>query len=109
MLQHIAHLLLTQKEIAPCNVSYSFSNLCFVVSCIAVFICVEIVNARSAVSLLTSDSPDKFPTGRDKLGRTTGKYTTPLNQTTHATNLRQSAQHVCFQTLRFRIAAKVLS
>ena len=80
MLQHIAHLLLKQKEIAPCNVSYSFSNLCFVVSCIAVFICVEIVNARSAVSLLTSDSPDKFPTGRDKLGRTTGKYTTPLNQ-----------------------------
>ena len=46
MLQHIAHLLLKQKEIAPCNVSYSFSNLCFVVSCIAVFICVEIVNAR---------------------------------------------------------------
>ena len=46
MLQHIAHLLLKQKEIAPCNVSYSFSNLCFVVICIAVFICVEIVNAR---------------------------------------------------------------
>ena len=95
MLQHIAHLLLKQKEIAPCNVSYSFSNLCFVVSCIAVFICVEIVNARSAVSLLTSD--------------TTGKYTTPLNQTTHATNLRQPAQHIRFQTLRLRIAAKVMS
>ena len=46
MLQHIAHSLLKRKEIAPCNVSYSFSNLCFVVSCIAVFICVEIVNAR---------------------------------------------------------------
>ena len=81
----------------------------FVVSCIAVFICVEIVNARSAVSLLTSDSPDKFPTGRDKLGRTTGKYTTPLNQTTHATNLPQSAQHIRSQTLRFRKTAKILS
>ena len=101
MLQHIAHLLHKQKEIAPCNVSYSFSNLCFVVSCIAVFICVEIVNARSAVSLLTSDSPDKS-------GRTTGKYTTPLNQPPHATNLRQSAQHIRFQTLRLRIAAKVM-
>ena len=33
----------------------------------------------------------------------------PLNQATHATNLRQSAQNVRFQTLRLRIAAKVIS
>ena len=36
MLQHITYLLLKQKNIAPCNVSYSFSNLCFVTSCVVV-------------------------------------------------------------------------
>ena len=56
MLQHIAHLLLKQKEIAPCNVSYSFSNLCFVVSCIAVFICVEILMPECAGVLACSQT-----------------------------------------------------